>query len=58
MENYYLVFIAFLKIFKGMVLTFFVSGILLFIFLRVKVVLETSRHKTFLNRFITGGLRK
>ena len=58
MENYYLVFIAFLKIFKGMVLTFFVSGILLFIFLRVKQIFETSGYKTILNRFITGGLKK
>ena len=58
MENSYLVFIAFLKIFKGMTLTFFVSVILLLIFLRVKTALEISGYKTILNRFITGGLRK
>ncbi len=38
----YLLLLAFLKIFIGFVFTFFVSGLLIFIFLRAKGILRTS----------------
>lgn len=51
MEVLYLLFLAFLKIFMGMVLTFFISSIALYIVLRVKGLLLTSDFKTTYNRF-------
>jgi hypothetical protein len=58
MENFYLVFLAFLKIFKGMVLTFCVSTLILFIVIHVKGLLHASNFKTIYNRFNIGGFRK
>ena len=58
MENFYLVFLAIIKICQGMVLTFCVSSILLFIFLHIKGLPQTSGFKTIYNRFNIGGFRK
>ena len=58
MENFYLVFLAIIKICKGMVLTFCVSTLILFIVIQVKGLLHTPNFKTIYNRFITGGIRK
>ena len=58
MENLYLLFLAFLKIFKGMVLTCLVSAVLLYIFFQIREHLHFSYFKNIYNRYITGGLRK
>ena len=58
MEDLYLVYLAFLKIFNGMVLTCLVSAVLLYIFLQIREHLHITYFKTIYNRFITGGLWK
>jgi hypothetical protein len=58
MENLYLLFLAFLKIFKGMVLTCLVSAVLLYIYLQIRERLHISYFKNIYNRYTTGGLWK
>lgn len=58
MENFYLVYLAFLKIFKGLVLTFAVSSVILIVVLQIKDHLHISYFESLYNRFITGGIRK
>lgn len=58
MGNLYLVCLAFLKVFKGMLLTVLISSVILIIAFHIREVLQASRIKSIYNRFIAGGLRK
>lgn len=58
MEVLYLIFLAFLKIVIGLFITFCVSCVVLFAFLKLRGLLDVSDYKTIYNRFSTGGFRK